>query len=199
MSQKRDLELIYELGCLRFIQRSWKQFFGPDIQNLAEHHFRVAWIAMLLVKMEGRGDIGKILQMALVHDLPESRTGDAHFISQIYTKRNEDQAINDITKDTSFGRDLVNLWREYEKHESIESQIVKDADNLDVDFEIQEQEMKGQNQFSVWKNERKNLLKDKLYTKSAKKLWKAITKSTPYEWHKNARNRINSGDWKKKK
>ena len=52
MSQKRDLELLYEMGCLRFINRAWSQFLGSKFANLAEHHFRVIWLSKILAKIE---------------------------------------------------------------------------------------------------------------------------------------------------
>lgn len=197
MALDRDLQFIYEIGCLRYIPRAWKQFFGPDFANLAEHHLRVVWIAMLLAKHEGQGDVGKIVKMALVHDVSESRTGDVHFVSRMYTKRNEKLAIKDIFKDTALEKEMVTLWHEYEKYKSIEAQIVKDADTLDVDFELQEQEMKGVKHVKVWKDERLSRLGKKFYTTSAKKIWQAVLKSEPSDWHKHARSRVNAGDWKK--
>jgi len=196
MSTKRDLELLYEIGCLRYIPRAWKQFFGPDFANLAEHHLRVIWIAMLLAKYEGKGNIEKIMKMALVHDIGESRAGDVNFVSRMYTKRNESLAIKDILKDTALEKEMVSLWHEYEEYKSIEAQIVKDADTLDVDFELQEQEMKGLKHINVWKKERLSRVGKRFYTKSANKIWQAVLKSNPSDWHKNARSRINSGDWK---
>jgi putative hydrolases of HD superfamily len=199
MSTKRDLEFLYEIGCLRFIPRAWVQFFGPDFQNLAEHHLRVIWIALMLSRYEGKVNTEKILKMALMHDLAESRAGDVHYVSRMYTKRNENLAIDDITKDTIFEQELKKLWKEYEERKTIESKIVKDADTLDVDLEVQEQEMKGQKHTIVWKSERKQFVPRQLYTKSAKKLWKIILNSKPYDWHINARNRVTHGDWKTKK
>ncbi|MCX6807103.1 MAG: HD domain-containing protein [Candidatus Berkelbacteria bacterium] len=88
---KRDLEFIYEVGALRFLQRNWKQFLNADFQNISEHTFRVIWIALILAKHENVNSHEKIIKMALVHDLSESRTGDAHYVGdekniQIYGK-----------------------------------------------------------------------------------------------------------------
>lgn len=194
----RDLQLMYEIGCLRYIQRAWKQFFAPDFENLAEHHFRVTWIAMLLAKHEGQGDLGKILKMALVHDLAESRTGDVNFIGRLYTERNESAAIKDIFKDTAMEKEMVDLWHEYERYDCIEAKIVKDADNINVDMEIQEQIMRGYENVKIYKNQRKNVVLGRLYTASAKKMWKQIVKSNPSDFHMMAKNRITHGDWKGK-
>jgi putative hydrolase of HD superfamily len=192
----RDLELLFELGSLRFIQRSWVQFLGPKYANLAEHHLRVIWIAILLAQMEKKGDIAKIIKMALVHDVAESRTGDVHYISRQYTKRDEHKAIRDVFKNTSLEQEMIALWDEYEERKSIESKIVKDADFLDVDLEICEQHALGVNYMNVWKDNRK-IIYELFHTASAKKLWKAIQKSSPIDWFKHARNRFVEGDLKK--
>lgn len=197
MSIERDMQLIYEVGCLRHINRTWEQMNGPGFSNLAEHHMRVAWIALLLAKHEGVTNHEKILKMALVHDLPESRTGDVHYISRLYTTRDESAAIKDILKDTSLDEDMTALWHEYEKHDCIESQIVKDADTLDVDFELHEQASKGNTLESVWRDGRKNSVYPRLYTKSAKRIWELIADSKVHDWHTLGKNRINSGDWSK--
>ncbi|QQR92415.1 MAG: HD domain-containing protein [Candidatus Iainarchaeum archaeon] len=197
MSLERDLELLYELTSLRFIKRTWTQFLSPGMENDAEHHFRVAWIALTFAKMEGIQDIGKVARMALVHDIAESRTGDVHYVSREYTKRMENEAIHEILRETGAENELLELWKEYEKRESPESKIVKDADNLAVNMELQEQAAMGNPVKNVWTENRKFIYENKLFTPSAKRLWEAIDKSNPHDWHLNARNRFNSGDWKK--
>ena len=194
MSSKRDLEFLYEMGCLRFIPRSWKHFYNADFQNLAEHHLRVIWLALLIATREGKGDHAKIMKMAVLHDIPESRTNDLDYLSRQYATRDEDKAMKDIVADTSLQGDLLSLWKEYEKKESIEAKIVKDADNLDVDLELQEQEAMGNKLKRLWDRTR---VFNSLYTKTAKELWKEIQESNPHDWHLNARNRYTT-DWKKK-
>lgn len=192
--KNRDLELMYELGTLRFIKRAWVQVLTPNFANLAEHHFRVAWTAMLLAKMEKNKNLEKILIMALIHDITESRTGDVHYISRQYTKRDEHLAITDMLKETSLGN-LKDLWEEYEAKKSPEAKIVKDADSLDVDFELIEQAATGNVLRKEFRRHRGEAVYKMLFTKSAKKLWREIQKSNPHDWHLNGRNRFNNGDW----
>jgi putative hydrolase of HD superfamily len=190
MALKRDLELLYEVGSLRFIERTWKQFLSPNFANLAEHHLRVVWIALLLAKYEGKGNTEKIMKMALVHDLGESRTGDLNYLTKQYASRNEDKAIKDIFKNTELEKEMVSLWHEYEGKKTIEAKIVKDADFLDVDFEIKEQESMGRKNMKNWSPRRKKI-SEKFYTNSAKKIWKAIQTSKPEDWYENPLNQYN--------
>lgn len=198
-TQKRDIELLFEIGCLRHMPRSWKRFFNPDVANNSEHTLRVVWIAWLLSEYENVANKEKIFKMALLHDLTESRTGDVDYISRQYTKRRDSDAINDIIKDTVFDKELIILYHEYEKRTTLEAKIVKDADNLDVELELLELESQGHSIGKLWSNQRKKLVYPKLYTNSAKKLWDKIHESNVHDWHLNTNNRFVSGDWKSKK
>ena len=182
---KRDIEFLYEVGCLRFIPRAWRQFLLPNTANLAEHTLRVMWTAATIAKYE-KADTGKVIKMALVHDASESRTGDAHYVSRVYTKRDEEAAIRDTLQGTALSGEFFNLWEEYEKRESIEAKIVKDADNLDVDFELQEQAARGVKLRDNWN--RKEFIYHQLYTETAKKIFEMIYTSNPDDWHTKAKN-----------
>ena len=196
--QNRDLELLYELGTLRFIKRSWVQFLRSDVASISEHMFRMAWIALILAKHEKIKDTGKILKMVLVHDITESRTGDPHYVSRQYVKLNEDLAISDMLEGTAVEKELKEIFHEYEERKSIESKIVKDADNLDVDMELKDYAGRDKELYTKWRPTRVAVYK-RLYTKSAKRLWKQIHASSPHDWHIKGRNRLVAGDWTPKK
>jgi putative hydrolases of HD superfamily len=199
---KRDIDLLYEIGTLRFVDRTWKQFFGPAVANVAEHHYRVLWIALTIAAHEKKGSHEKLLKMAMAHDVSEARTGDVHYLSRQYVIRHEDKAVVDIFEHTAMGEEFVALLREYEKRESIESRILKDADNIDVDLELHELARRGQSALpALWKNHRRDHVYTRLYTDTAKKFWKAIHDShSPDLWHiESSSNRFNGGDWKNKK
>jgi len=195
----RDIELIYELGMLRHLPRQWNRFGGIPFANLADHHFRVSWIALIIAKHEG-GDTEKILKIALAHDIAESRTNDVDYLSRQYSERNEALALSDMLEGTALKEEISKLIEEYEKRESLESKIVKDADNLDVDFELNEQASNGVDIGQVWSDNRKNIVREKLYTNTAKKMFDQLREVHPHDWHhKSPRNRTNGGDWKKKR
>ncbi len=197
----RDLEFLYEVGAFRWVRRTWEQFFSTRAASNAEHSYRVMWTALVIAKMEKQAgqevDEEKILKMAMLHDLPESRTGDVNYMSRQYTTRNEDRAVADIFKETSVKKEFAALWKEFAQHKSLEAKIVKDADNLDVDLELAEMKAEGHTMSDQFKPHRKLNYEHKLHTKSAKELWEQIQKSNPYDWHLNGRNRFNGGDWTK--
>lgn len=202
MTEKKDfhndISFLYEMGSIRFIDRMWRRFLNGDFATLSDHHFRVFWIAMIIAGHEKGVDTGKIAKMALVHDIAESRAGDVDYLARQYVVRNEELAIDDMLSGTAIEKEFRALWDEYEKRESLESKIVKDADNLDVDFELAEQaSMNGNNLKSLWQDNRDFVSKNKLYTKTAKQIYDQIDSVNPHEWHLNGRNRRNSGDWQK--
>lgn len=200
MSLERDINFLYELGSLRFVDRTWKRFLNGDFANNTEHLFRVTWIAMILAKHEGVTDLEKVMKMAIAHDIAESRTGDVDYLSRQYVVRDEAAGLNDMVEGTAFEKEITALIHEYEERTSIESKIVKDADNLDVDLELREQASRGHSLSNrdEWQKMRKHVHDTKLFTKTAKKMAAAIQSSDPHAWHIFSQsNRINGGDWKK--
>lgn len=193
----RDLEFLYEIGAVRLIPRQWHRFHMGNVGDLADHHFRVLWLSLIIAAREkAEVDTEKMMKMALVHDIAESRTGDADYLARQYVIRKEDEGLNDMLEGTSLREEFVALWHEYEQRECLEAKIVKDADNLDVDMELREQASQGHQLPEAWREARQSLVA-KLYTDTAKKMKLAILESDPHDWHiKSPRNRLNGGDWK---
>jgi len=196
---KRDVDFLFEIGALRHQPRMWHRFLGSDVASITEHHFRVVWLALIIAAREKKGNVEKIIKMALVHDIPESRTGDADYMSRQYVTRDEDKALEHMLDKTSIKRPFVAAWKEYGKHRSIESKIVKDADNLDFDIELREQGIKGSKLEKNWRETRDKITRKRFYTEAARQLYDEIMTAEPSDWHINSPyNRINGGDWKSK-
>lgn len=183
------------MGTIRYIDRMWRRFLSPRFANLAEHHFRVFWVAMIIAAQEKNVDTGKIAKMVLVHDIAESRAGDVDYLSRQYVERNEELGIHDMLGNTSLEKEFLELWEEYETRESLEAKIVKDADNLEVYFELAEQKAIGSTLPSIWKH-RKEKVRPRLFTKTAKKMFDEVQIANPHDWHTTTRNRMTDGDWK---
>src|SRR5665213_1181412 len=194
MSIDKDIDMLYEIGTLRHVNRTWRQFGGSDFANVAEHMFRVAWLAMVIAKQEG-GDVGKSVCMALAHDLGETRTGDANYLSKMYVAHNEFDAVKHSTAGTSIQDYVTALWIEYEERESLEAKIVKDADNLDCDLELAEEAARG-SCISKSLAPTREAVFQKLFTPTARRLYEEIQRSDPHRWHLTGRNRLTAGDWK---
>ena len=191
----RNIEFLYEIGTLRYVPRSWRQFLNKDVANVAEHTFRVLWLSVIIAKEEG-ADIGKVVKMALVHDITESRTPEVHYLSRMYAKREEDKAIADSLRQVSVEKEFLALHEEYEERKTPEAKIVKDADNLDVEFELQEQYAKGIKLKESFKDSRDRVY-ELLFTKTARAIFEEVRKSNPHDWHAKGNNRFTNGDWKR--
>jgi putative hydrolase of HD superfamily len=196
-SLPKDINFLFEMGSVRFIDRMWKRFMGVDFANLAEHHFRMFWIAMILASHEKDIDVAKVAKMVMIHDIAESRTGDVDYLARQYVERNEELGIKDMLEGTNLESEFVSLWQEYEAKSSREAKLVKDADNLDVDFELAEQKSMGKRLPEQWNENRQFVSKERLYTATAKKIFASLQTANPHAWHTESRNRRNSGDWAK--
>jgi len=189
VTQKRDIEFLFELGTLRFVERKWSQFLNAGVANVAEHTLRVAWLSFLIAKYESGADLGRIFKLALIHDMTESRTGDTNPVTRQYNIQDDKKAVKDIFTDTFLQEEAESLFKEYKERKSIEAKIVKDADNLDVDLEIIERDAMGIKHPKVWYKYR-DVAGANLYTKTARQLYKKIKTSDPHDWHINAPNRF---------
>ena len=178
---ERNVQLLFEVGSLKNTQRGWKQHLG-ECANTIEHTYRVMWIALILARMEGVKNEEKIMKMALVHDIADTRTTELSYVQKVYQEDVGDKPVGDMLFLTSLAG-LFEEYKEYSLRSSIESKIVKDADNLDVDLELKELEEKGSTLPKKWSSFRKMVRSKKLYTESSKKLWDAIQVTDVASWH----------------
>jgi len=177
-----NLDFLYEIGSLKNVPRAWQQTIGVPVANNIEHSFRVIVLALLLSRMEGKGDENKIMKMAIFHDLCESRSTDIAFLHREYVTRHEDKATKDQLEGTVFSGDIQELLEEYRERKSIESHIVKDADNIDIDLELKELENEGSKMAVHYLNNHRKGVGDKLFTESAKKLYAEIREHSVHGW-----------------
>lgn len=185
-TSKRDLEFLFEIGSLRNVQRGWRQHLGVDCANDLEHTYRVIWLALIIARHEKAGDEGQIIKMALVHDLPETRVSDLSYVQKVYVKADEDRAARDMFSNTCIEDFFNSSFLDYERRDSIEAKIVKDADNLDIDLELKELEERGSKLPEKWREFRKIIRNEKLYTNAAKELWDLMQTVDIADWHMQA-------------
>lgn len=183
MQFQNDINFLFEIGTLRRCARTWNQFFGNDVANVAEHTIRMSRIAMILAKHEWVTNLWHILKLVLVHDIGEIRSTDLHYFSKQYVTRNEEKAIQDTFGKVNIGEEFIALWHEAEARETIESKIMKDADTLDPDFEIMEKLYDGSKIAEIRKEDRLTRINTTFFTETAKKLQKELYQSNPHEWH----------------
>ena len=129
---KELINFLFEVGMLKKTPLSGYQFLVSGHESVAEHSFRTAIIGYLLSLQEPEANSQKITLMCLFHDLPEARTGDQNYVNKKYVRVDEDRAMKDLARDLPFGDEIISLAREFNKGESLEACISRDADQLDL-------------------------------------------------------------------
>lgn len=185
----RNLEFLYEMASLRFVNRGWVQHLsGAGAASVLEHIFRVLWSALILARKyqsnhpEVSIDELKLLRMAMVHDLSETRVSDLSYVQKVYVEADENRAMKDLFAETLL-IDYIKTYQDYESRESIESRLVRDADNLDIDLELKELAESGNKFPEECTITRKKIRDEKFYTQEAKELWDEVQTSNPNSWH----------------
>lgn len=142
---------LYEIGSLRKIPRSHNQaFLTSDLtDNISSHIFRTVWIGWFLAKVAG-GNPYKVVMMCLMHDTPETRSGDQNWVAKRYVKVFEDEIIADQFGNIPSGDDLASLQEEYKSRTSLEAKLAKDADLLDEIFLLMEYAQQGNKEAQSW-------------------------------------------------
>ena len=129
------LEIMMAAEKLKDIFRTGWKLSGVDHpESVADHTFGVVFLSMLLGDSLGL-NTEKMMKMALIHDIAESKLGDIHYESQTYigeaaVKNAEEGASRDLLPEEYF-----KLWEEYRSKESAEAQLVSACDKLELYFQ----------------------------------------------------------------
>lgn len=116
----------------------WQKRGVPNVESVAAHSYGVAYIALVLSEVvDGVLDRGRLLAMAILHDLPESVTGDitspAWRLMPAGTKTGvESKVMKSLLDQTNYSAGWLALWEELQVNETAEAHLVHDADNLDL-------------------------------------------------------------------
>lgn len=148
----RDLvNLFNEVGMLEHTPRSGFAFLGSGQQSVAEHSYRMTFIAYALSKkMSEAVDLQKLLLMCLLHDLPEARTGDLNYVNKRYVVANEDKVLEDLRKESSFGPEMASFIEEYRQNQTLEAKIAHDADQLELMLALKREKDLGNEAAQDW-------------------------------------------------
>lgn len=158
---KRIAQLLFEAHSLKRLPRSGYQFLGIGQESVAEHSFAATFIAYVISNMVPGVDAHKLIIMSLVHDLPEARIGDLNYVQKFYVQADEDAAVDEMTKDLSFGSVIKTLVDEFNAGDSLEARLAHDADQLAFLVELKELTDLGYATPPTWiPNVQKRLLTD---------------------------------------
>lgn len=181
---KELANLFYELGMLGRLKRAGPLLVGIDNpESVAQQNHRAAIIAFTLAKME-KVNIEKTVLMCLLHDLAETRIGDKNKVSMRYIdfKKAQEEALKEQLENlpSEIKEEFKNLLDEYNKRETKESIVARDADLLEGITQAREYLEKGYKDMQIWIDRSSQVLK----TESAKKIAKSLLEISPNEWFK---------------
>lgn len=135
---KEVLKFMHTVEHLKTKKRTgWYHHRIDQPESIADHMYRMAVLSMLLP--DHNLDIGKCVQLCLVHDLAEALTGDITPLDKVTKEeklKREKEAIEEIVDGqlagSKAGKRILDLWNEYEDRETIESKTVKDLDRFEL-------------------------------------------------------------------
>ena len=183
MEKKKELtNFFFEVGNLKRVKRSgWWTINIKDPESVADHCMRAGVIGFILAKLENVNQ-EKTALMCLFNDLHESRLNDLHKVGHRYidfraaeTKANKEQTES---LPENIGKDIFSLHEEFQKQETKESIVARDADLLENAYQAKEYLDCGYKDAKDWLvNIRKHLR-----TKSALELLDDLEKTSSNNW-----------------
>ena len=135
---------------LKDLRRSGYAFLGSGGETIAEHSFTTAFICFAMARLESGIDREKLVAMALVHDIPEARTGDHNYVNKKYNTVDEARAVAHLTAGTPFGSEIEALIDEFNLGETREAMLANDADQLSFVLELKKLKDTGATSPEEW-------------------------------------------------
>lgn len=137
-------------------REGWRRFGITDGESISDHMYRMSIITMFAPpSLKDRGiNIARCTQMAVVHDMAESIVGDItpkDKVAKEEKSRREESSMTFLTTKllgsgtneiNGAGKEIMDLWLEYENSETLESQFVHDVDKLELLLQMVEYERK---------------------------------------------------------
>ncbi len=138
-SQPPDLSgLLPRLLSLKLMPRTgWLQRGVRDAESIAEHSFGVAVLCLLIGDQLADIDRGRLLAIALLHDLAESLLGDlpasaTRLLGRDTKLRAERAGLQSLIGHLPRAAEYLALWDEYVNGSSREARLVKAIDRLEL-------------------------------------------------------------------
>ena len=126
------------------VKRDLLLYEGSE-ENNAMHIFKLSFLVMMVAPyLKQHVNYTKMLEMALVHDIAEGKTGDYTLANQVANpnlkiekKKREEIAIKELKSmlPPPLNKKIHSLYQEYEKKETIEAKIVSMLDKLEANLQ----------------------------------------------------------------
>ncbi len=133
---QKQLNFIIEIDKVKSIVRKSRIFHNKRYENSAEHSWHMSLMALVLAEYSNEKiDIGKVIKMALIHDLVEIDAGD----TLLYAASRKDAAKDErkcaerifgVLPDDQY-KEFLALWEEFEAKETAEAKFAGAMDRLE--------------------------------------------------------------------
>jgi putative hydrolase of HD superfamily len=133
---KAIVNLLFEARILKEIPRSGFHFLGAGRESVAEHTFLTTFVGYVLSQLQPAADALKTIQMCLMHDLSEARTGDLNYVQKRYVASDEAKAVAELTGSVPFGPTMGGLMEAFRNGKTLEARLAHDADQLALVLEL---------------------------------------------------------------
>lgn len=116
----------------------WGQRGVQNAESVAGHSYGVAFVVLMVAPhLDDAVDLGRALAMAVLHDLPEALTSDIptpawRLMPEGVKGQTEEQAMRSIFGNVAAADQLLSLWHELKECQTVEAQVVSDADKIDL-------------------------------------------------------------------
>jgi len=141
MNTSKIIEFLRRAGKLKNTLR-FQESQGMPKDTTASHSWRTALMSFVLAdELKLNLDSEKIIKMAIVHDIVEAEVGNVDYtsvatgsISKTKQQRLEKEAINKLTQTLPgiSGKEIYNLWTEFDQGETKEAKYVKAVNKLET-------------------------------------------------------------------
>jgi len=132
--QNNLLAFFYALDALKSVERRSYIQGGERRENSAEHSWHLAMACWAFAEaLELDVDMGKLLKLALVHDVGEIGAGDTFLYSpdRDAAPMRERECVSELADHPGNAiKDLMALWDEQEAGHSIEARLIKVVDRI---------------------------------------------------------------------
>lgn len=144
----------------RTARTGWGQRGVPDAESVAAHSFGVVFTALTLAQVVDEPiELGKLLALAALHDLPEGLTTDIPTPAWRYLPPGiktdvERGAMAEMLAGAPFAADWMALWEELHEGNTAVARLVHDADKLEMYLQAWVYEQQFGNRFlaEFWVN-----------------------------------------------